>query len=262
MSRRTWRIGAVSYLNARPLIWGLGHDAAVELALDVPSRLLSGLREGRFDVALLPVIDYQRMEGLRLIPAGGIGCDGATLTVRIFSRRAVGEIHQLACDPDSHTSVALARIVLGERYGVRPEFTALRAGDHGGEEAKLLIGDKVACEEPDRGEYPYQMDLGEEWKGMTGLPFVFAAWMARGDVEVGELAGRLERAKREGLAHVEEIVERDAVPRGWPIEVARQYLTENLKFDVAARQVEAMGVFYGLAVKYGVIEGARGIVVA
>jgi chorismate dehydratase len=237
-------------------------DAAVELALDVPSRLLSGLREGRFDVALLPVIDYQRMEGLRLIPAGGIGCDGPTLTVRIFSKRPVGGIHTLACDPDSHTSVALARIVLGERYGVRPEFTALRAGDHGGEEAKLLIGDKVACEEPDRSEYPYQMDLGEEWKGMTKLPFVFAAWMARGDVDLGELPARLERAKREGLEHVDEIIEKDAVPRGWSKDVARQYLTENLKFDVGPRQVEAMGVFYRLAVKYAVIEAARELVIA
>src|SRR5437870_4538763 len=109
---RALRVASVSYLNARPLIHGLGDDGDVDLHLDVPSRLLEGLRRQRFDVALLPVIDYQRMEGLRLVPAGGIGCDGLTLTVRLFSRVPISEIQTLACDTESHTSVALARIIL------------------------------------------------------------------------------------------------------------------------------------------------------
>src|SRR4051812_26814768 len=91
-SLKPFRIGSVSYLNARPLIYGLDGRADVALTLDVPSRLLDGLREDRFDVALLPVIDYQRIEGLRIVPAGGIGSDGQTLTVRIFSRVPVEEI--------------------------------------------------------------------------------------------------------------------------------------------------------------------------
>ena len=81
-----YRVAAVSYLNARPLIHGLEANPAVELSLDVPSRLLDGLRDATSDVALLPVIDYQRLDGLTIIPAGGIGSDGPTLTVRIFSR--------------------------------------------------------------------------------------------------------------------------------------------------------------------------------
>jgi chorismate dehydratase len=118
-------IGSVSYLNAKPLIWGIEREGDVRLLLDVPSRLLAGLREGRFDVALLPVIDYQRMPGLRIVPAGGIGCDGPTLTVRIFSRVPIERIGRLACDTDSHTSVALARVVLAERWGARPVFVDL-----------------------------------------------------------------------------------------------------------------------------------------
>src|SRR6266404_8596497 len=109
-----FRIGSVSYLNAKPLIYGLEREKGIQVELEVPSRLLGGLRQGRFDVALLPVIDYQRCDGLCLVPSGGIGCDGPTLTVRIFSRRPIEKIKTLACDTDSHTSVALARIVLAE----------------------------------------------------------------------------------------------------------------------------------------------------
>ncbi len=90
------RIGSVSFLNAKPLIYGLESADDIHLELDVPSRLLGGLVERRFDVALLPVIDYQRMAGLRLLTAGGIGCDGPTLTVRIFSRCA-HRAYSIAC---------------------------------------------------------------------------------------------------------------------------------------------------------------------
>src|SRR5690348_8053660 len=119
------RIGSVSYLNAKPLLWGLERSSDIDLTLDVPSRLLAGLRENRFDIALLPVIDYQRMLGLRLVPSGGIGCDGPTLTVQIFNRKPVDKIQTLACDRDSHSSVALARVILAERYNVRPLFVDL-----------------------------------------------------------------------------------------------------------------------------------------
>src|SRR5690349_15323332 len=184
---RAVRVGSVSFLNAKPLIYGLEDDPRVELALEVPSKLLDGLRRGRYDVALLPVIDYQRMDGLRMLTAGGICCDGATLTVRIFSPVPVSQITTLACDTDSHTSVALARILLAERYDVRPELVPLRDADDAGAAAgaaRLLIGDKVVAREPPRSLMPHQLDLGEEWKAFSGLPFVFAAWMARRDAEL------------------------------------------------------------------------------
>src|SRR5688500_9544434 len=169
---RTLRVGSVSFLNAKPLIYGLDGQPGVCRTLDVPSRLLDGLLDGRFDVALLPVIDYQRMPGLKLLTSGGIGCDGETLTVRIFSPVPVEQVRTLACDTDSHTSVALARVVLSKLYGIRPRFVDLAAGgtrDEG--TALLLIGDKVVCEEPTG--LPHQVDLGEAWKRLTRLPFLF-----------------------------------------------------------------------------------------
>src|SRR5258708_34688178 len=208
------RLGSVSYLNGKPLIYGLEHDENVGLRLEVPSRLLAGLREKRFDVALLPVIDYQRLDGLCLVPSGGIGCDGPTLTVRIFSKKPVEQIRTLACDTDSHTSVALARVVLAAKFGIQPKFIDLVHGDDRPVDARLLIGDKVVCEEPPG--FDHQLDLGFAWKEMTGLPFVFAIWTARKGVDLGDLPERLARAREEGLKHVDELIARHALPRGWP----------------------------------------------
>jgi len=252
------RVGSVSFLNAKPLIYGLEGAGDVELSLAVPSQLLAGLRAERLDVALLPVIDYQRLAGLCIVPSGGIGCDGETLTVRIFSKCPVTRIKTLACDTDSHTSVALARVIFAEQYGMRPTFVDLAREGEQPCDAKLLIGDKVVCEEP--LGFEHQLDLGAAWRALTGMPFVFAVWTARRGVDLGDLPMRLEAAKRAGLANVGEIVERYAVGRGWPAGLALQYLTVYLKFDIGARQLAAMGRFHELAARHGAIEGAvRGI---
>jgi chorismate dehydratase len=244
-------IGCVSFFNSKPLIHGLAEEPGIRLTLDVPSRLLAGLAEKRFDVALLPVIDYQKLPGLTLIPAGGIGCRGATLTVRIFSREPIERITALACDGDSHTSVALARILLSERFGIRPEFVPLDRATQSPEIARLLIGDKVVCDEP--AGFPQQLDLGEAWHDWTGLPFVFAAWMARPGVELGSLPMLLERAKHAGLMHVEDLIERYAVPAGWPAATARKYLTEYLHFDIGDEELTAIRRFHALAHQHGLI---------
>jgi chorismate dehydratase len=251
---RVLSVGSVSFLNAKPLIFGLETQPDLNLVLDVPSRLLGGLLDGRFDVALLPVIDYQRMPDLSIVPSGGIGCDGPTLTVRIFSPVPIDQIRTLACDTDSHTSVALAKVILAERHGLRPRFVDLSdpADARDRHTAKLLIGDKVVCEEP--VGLPHQLDLGEEWKHLTGLPFVFAVWTARGGVELGDLPDRLERAKRDGLAHVDQIVTRYALPRGWPENTARRYLTEYLQFDIGPAQLKAIRLFHELAHKHGALK--------
>jgi chorismate dehydratase len=243
------RVASVSYFNSKPLIEGLDREPTVALTLAVPARLVDGLREGTSDVALLPVIDYQAMDGLRIVPSGGIACDGPTLTVRIFSRVPIGQIAVLACDVESHTSVALARVILAERYGLRPEIAPLDRAR--APESLLLIGDKVVCDEP--AGYPHQLDLGEAWKSLTGRPFVFAVWTARADVELGDLPSVLEAAKRRGLASIDRLVEQHAVPRGWPRDIARRYLTDYLKFDIGPQQIEAIRLFHELAGRYGII---------
>jgi chorismate dehydratase len=250
--RQRVRVGCVSYLNAKPLIYGLDDAENIRLSLEVPAKLIDGLRDHRFDVALLPIIDYQRLDDVRLLTSGGIGCDGPTLTVRIFSHVPIDQIQTLSCDVHSHTSVALARVLLAERYNRQPEFVGFEhSRDAKDVEAMLLIGDKVVCEEP--AGYARQLDLGHAWKELTKLPFVFAAWVARGDADLGDLPLQLDLAKQQGMAHLDEIVQKDAIPRGWPAELARRYMTEYLKYNIGPRQVDAIRLFHQLAAKHGMI---------
>ncbi|QOV88091.1 menaquinone biosynthetic enzyme MqnA/MqnD family protein [Humisphaera borealis] len=241
----------MSFLNAKPLIQGLDVDPRVSLRLEVPSRLLGGLQERAFDVALLPVIDYQRLEGLRVIPVGGIGCDGPTLTVRIFSKAPLERTETLLCDTDSHTSVALARVIMAERYGRRPTFVDL-TDDLANDPSlpRLLIGDKVITDEP--SDCPHQIDLGQAWKELTGLPFVFAAWMGRVDTSLGNLPDILAIARVKGLAEIEQIVARHAPIHRWPLPIARQYLESYLRFEIGEPQLEAIRLFHRLAAKHEV----------
>ena len=243
-----FRVASVSYLNSKPLIYGLDRNPGIEVSLQVPARLIDGLQRGQSDIALLPTIDYQRHDGLAIVPVGGIGCDGPTLTVRLFSKRPIDQTKIVACDPESHTSVALARIIFAEHFGLHPEFTDLHRAPG---ETRLLIGDKVVCEEP--AGFDHQLDLGSAWKEMTGMPFVFAVWVARTSTILGDLPSKLEQAKREGLAHVDELVRQYAVPRGWPPDLARQYLTTNLKYDIGEAQIHAIEHFHQLAARHGLI---------
>ncbi len=245
------RLGSVSFLNAKPLIYGLDEEPLVKLTLDVPSKLADLLQTNAVDVALLPVIDYQRLDGLRLIPSGGIACDGPTLTVRIFSKTPIDRIETLACDPDSHTSVALAAVIMAERYGRRPLQVDLRAGSLSPNTARLLIGDKVITQEPQGFEH--QLDLGQAWKQLTGLPFVFAAWMATPTADLNGWPRRLTVAREQGMARIEAILDRHAAALGWPIAVARKYLTEYLNFDLTPRHLQAIELFHQLAAKHGLI---------
>jgi chorismate dehydratase len=248
MSSAALRVASVSYLNSKPLIYGLDKAPGIALSLEVPARLIAGLQDGSTDVVLLPTIDYQRHESLTIVPSGGIGCDGPTLTVRLFSKRPINQTKILACDPDSHTSIALARIIFAEHFGIHPEFVDLNRAPG---ETRLLIGDKVVCEEPPG--FDHQLDLGAAWKEMTGMPFVFAVWVSRSGTPLGDLPAVLERAKREGLAHVADLVTQYAIPRGWPADLARQYMTSYLKYDVGERQIRAIEHFHQLAARHGLI---------
>lgn len=215
--------------------------------------LLPSLADRRLDVALLPVIDFQRLPGLCVIPVGGIGCDGPTLTVRIFSKIPLDRIETLLCDTDSHTSVALARVILAERWGQRPVFVDLaKSADTMAEFPRLLIGDKVITAEPK--DCQYQLDLGQAWKELTGLPFVFAAWMGRAEADLLILPELLRAARERGLGDIEAIVAEYAPLHGWPEKIAHQYLADYLKFEIGPRQLEAISLFHQLAFKHRVIE--------
>jgi chorismate dehydratase len=198
------------------------------------------------------------MPGLKIVPSGGIGSDGETLTVRIFSPVPLEKITTLACDPDSHTSVALAQIVLSELFHIKPRLVDLRS-DLAPDAAKLLIGDKVVTDAPQN--MPHQLDLGSGWKQLTTMPFVFAVWTARAGVDLGDLPARLNIARGKGLADLPAIIAKHAVPSGWPADLAMTYLSKNLRFQIDPRQLAAIARFHELAKKHGIISDLRPLVI-
>jgi chorismate dehydratase len=257
-------VAAVSFLNARPLIEGLEHENGIRLISDVPSRLLDTLLEGRASVALCPVIDFQLSpRELVILPVGAIGCDGCTLTVRVFSRSPMGEAACVHTDGDSHTSVALLSVVFQELYGRAPTITRLASTDVNGSatppETVLLIGDKVVRSRPDETLYPYQIDLGEAWRSMTGLPFVFACWMARTERDLGDLPDLLRQRRDSNLERTNEIAAANAATSGWPTELAVEYLGTILRYELGPRELEAIELFWSKCYELGLIDHVRPI---
>jgi len=259
---RSWRLGVVSFLNAKPLIAGLDADGAVELVHDVPSRLAGLLDAGTVDAALVPVIDLaQPHRDWQVVSDACVGCDGETLTVRVFSRVGPEAIRRLHVDGDSHTSAALAMIIWREMYGRRLEmlpFTGCEATNEC--EAVLLIGDKVVNNT--LIEYDIETDLGSAWKSLTSLPFVFAVWAAPRDLDVKDLALRLSRARDAGVESAELIAADFGPGLNWPVVLAKRYLTKRLKFTLGPRQRAGMARFFELARRHELIAARKDGIVA
>ena len=256
------RVGCVSYLNAKPLIDGLDAEPGVAVRSDVPARLLADLEAGEVDLALCPVIDYfASTTPLVLVPVGGIGCEGPTLTVRLYSRTPIDQITALHADTDSHTSVALAQVLLTKLFGVRPRIIDYHARECVAEgkideapQAMLLIGDKVVTGSPLAVQYPHQLDLGEGWHELTGLPFVFAMWMAKQGTDLGNLPQRLGTRLDANLPERLLIAERYAEAHGWPGELAEHYLVDVLRYRVGRLELEAVTRFGRMASELGLVK--------
>lgn len=256
-----YRLGVVSFLNARPLIEGLDADRGVRILYDVPALLGGHLQRREVDAGLVPIVDViRRPDEYRVLSDACIGCDGETMTVRVFSQVPPDRIHALWVDADSHTSIALAAVVWRELYGrtiaLRPFDSRRQSADE--LESVLLIGDKVV--DAERGSFAYEIDLGGAWRVQTGLPFVFAVWACRAgdytnDVCV-ELAARLSKARDEGVARADEIARRDGPGLGWPVELAVRYLTRCLTFTLDERHIEGANRFAALCAGGDIIPGA------
>lgn len=261
------RIGTVEYLNTSPLVRGLRKVEGVEITRAVPSRIIDLLLNDRVDIGLTSLIDIARSsEPLAILPVGMIGCEGPTMTVRVFSGVPIDRITTLHADADSHTSVVLARVLLKELHGIEPEVIeydarerAPGAGDDAAAawpESLLLIGDKVVADCPPAVRYPHSLDLGEAWHRLTGLPFVYAAWACRADRAGSEAvraaAALLDRTRRRNAMRLDQIVNDEAPAHDWPVDLARLYLGRLLRFDFDERAEAAVGAFLERARNVGV----------
>lgn len=261
------RIGAVSYLNTLPLVAGLESTEDLDVRLAAPSRLAAMLHDGLVDVALAPVIESQRSPSpVALLPVGMIGSSGETLTVRLFSRRPISETRRVYADVESRTSVALTRIILNDQFGIDAEIIEFdarkgvaRTGDKiEAPETMLLIGDKVVRAGPDAEAYPHQLDLGQAWRDLTGLPFVYAIWMCiedRLDEPAVRLAcAALDHQRRHNQTRLDWLVTQHAGEHGWPSDLAREYLGHHLRYGVSNDDRTAIDAFLDAAHRVGAFE--------
>ena len=247
------RIGAVTYLNTKPLICDLDRLAPdAELVLDVPGRLADRLAAGELDVALIPAIEYFRAGGYSVVPDVAIATRGPVLSVTLFSRKPWADVRRVALDAGSRTSAALTQILLRKRFGVAPEVVPLpldSAAEDADADAALLIGDRAmrAC----LPGFAHAYDLGQEWYDWTGLPFVYAVWAVRPGVDLCGVDNALIEAKRRGLARAGGIAHDEAPRLGLDAGFCRRYLSTILHFDLGPREQAGLRHYYGLACELG-----------
>ena len=250
----TVRIGAVNYLNSKPLIEGLAELLPeADLSLDYPSRLADDLEAGRLDVALVPSIEVLR-HNYEVVSDACVATRGPVMSVKLYSRVPFGLIRTLALDEGSRTSVALARIMLRERCGVMPKlhpFPFDKSPDSLPTDAFLMIGDR-AMHEP---EAPFVgvWDLGDEWLRWTGLPFVFAVWAARPGTELSAVDEALGHARDLGVERAAAIAKREAPLLGLSEATAYNYLTKNLHFRIGPAERSSLRLFSRLAARLQLI---------
>jgi len=247
------RIGAVNYLNTKPLIYGLAQAAPqAELVLDLPSRLADDLASGRLDVALIPSIEFFQDPSYTVISDACIACQGPVLSVKLFFRVAPRKVRTVALDEGSRTSSALTKILLKERFGLTPELLPLPIGrslEDTPADAVLLIGDRAIHSPP--GRFVEVWDLGDEWVRWAGLPFVFAMWVARAGVELPGIDAALNAARDAGVLYLPEIAAAEAPALGLTVPQCITYLRDHLHFHLGPQEQQGLETFHRQAIGLG-----------
>jgi len=251
------RLGAVNYLNVRPLVFGLErrHDL-VSLRFDPPAECARLLAEGDIDLGMVPSITYLDRPGDCIVPGVCIGSDGAVDSVALFLRKPIREIRTLAVDTSSRTSVMLTRILCARRFQITPNLVP-HPPDLGAMLAKadgaLLIGDPALFADH-RALGAEKIDLGLEWTTMTGLPFVWAFWAGRAQAAPPEVVLALQEAAEQGHVHLETIAAA-YTPEPHRQTIAQRYLRESLVFRLSPRAIEGLRAYYAAALELGLATG-------
>jgi chorismate dehydratase len=248
-------VGAVGYLNARPLVCGLAEHERFDLRFDVPSVCSGLLHAGEIDIGLIPSIEYLARPDYRLVPGVAVTSTGPVDSVALFTTRPVAAIRTIALDSSSRTSAALLRVLCARAFEIDPTFVT-RGPDLsamlGEADAALLIGDVALFIEPEAWGVT-KIDLGAEWTAMTGLPFVWAFWVGRPDALAPDDVQALQRARDRGEA-AREAIAREYY-RGEPARIDRAvaYLEHNIKCRMDSAQYAGLRRFYREAADIGLV---------
>jgi len=256
------RVGIVNFLNSKPLAWGFlkGHHADLFAPSYHPPALVARLLgQGNLDIGLIPSIEVQRIPNLRVLPDMCVGALKEVRSVVLVSRGPIADVRRVALDQNSRTSSTLVRILMRERWGLDPEYLHERPDPErmlSEADAALIIGDPAL--RLDRSRY-HVVDLAAEWNALTGLPFVFAVWAVRPEVDIPDLPFYFKSSLRYGLSSLDTLVRESAAELGLDTSEVRAYLTENLHFFLRAEEIEGLEEFYRRAHSHGMILEPRPI---
>ena len=266
------RLGAVGYLNARPLVSGLDRSPRFDLRYDLPSECARLLHAREIDLGLIPSIEYLR-DDYRIVPDVAIASRGPVASVALFTTRPMPDVRSIVMDTSSRTSVALVRVLCARLFKIDPAIEAHRPDlnamlDRG--DAALIIGDKALVWEPetvrlkpdttyDNDSIIQKIDLGEAWTSMTGLPFVWAFWAGPAGVLSPEDVSALQEARQAGVQQSDAIGReyfRDAPQHR---DLGARYLRDNIKYYLGAEERAGLDLFYRYAAEVGVAPGDQAV---
>lgn len=235
------RVGAVSYLNTKPLLYGIEHSEVkdmIDLSVDFPAAVARQLIMGEIDLGLVPVAIIPELQSSFIDIDYCIGADGPVGSVAIFSDVPLEQVTTIMLDYQSRTSVVLARILLKHFWKLNTEMIAAAPGyekDIRGTVAGVVIGDRAFVQ---KSRSPYEYDLADAWKQLTGLPFVFAAWVANKPLPA-QFNEAFNRANAAGLDAIDAVV---AQNQSYPHDL-KEYFTKNISYILDAEKRRGMALF-------------------
>jgi chorismate dehydratase len=273
-------IAASTYLNSAPLVYSFGNSSRIQqlerrysfIGDAAPSRCAAMLENRECEIALIPVVEYQRISGLRIVPEIAVASKHRVRSVLLVARRPLDQVNTVTLDTSSRTSQTLVKILFSRRYGRLPKFSE-RTPDAAylcrnmleSSDAALVIGDpamRLGVSAKDLGLQIY--DLADEWRALTGLPFVFAVWAAREEVleSASDLVTHFIAAKLEGIENIERIAARYAVELNLPYSSLVEYLQENVNYDLDEENLAGLQRYFDLAEECGLISQKRELLFA
>ena len=261
------RLGAVGYLNARPLVYGLERQPRFDLRYDIPSECARLLHLHAIDVGLIPSIEYLRgAQPYLFVPGPAVTSRGPVASVAIYTRVEPSDIRSIAMDTSSRTSVALSTVLLRRAFGVTPEAVPMDPDLDGmlaRADAALIIGDNALFLDPSATHHPApairKIDLGELWTESTGLPFVYAVWAGWPGAMGTDEVVLLQRARDEGVASSDEVARAYYPDDPGRQAVAKRYLRDNIQYFLGDEELEGLRTFYRYAAEAGLVPGDRGL---
>ncbi|MCX6906607.1 MAG: menaquinone biosynthesis protein [Verrucomicrobia bacterium] len=256
-AKQAARIGCVPYLNAKPLIYGLEK----EVALEHPARLAQRLAARELDTALVPVVEVFRRPDYVVVDGIAIACRGPVYSVILAHRAPLQALREVVVDASSGASALLLKVLLQKRFGLKPRYVTESLADKPSTaDAQMLIGDQaIRFRQTIHGASGrWQiLDLGQAWFEWTGLPFVFAVWAAHADcLELPALVRKLAAARTAGCAHIEEIIARE---QGGDAAFRRRYFAGNVRFRLGDREKAAMRLFQRHLLDLGELKEKRAL---